>query len=137
MMRLIRSKTVVVVAAVASLGALLPAFAERSGNEKIAEEARAKDIVKLIEQGQLDLTGAARVAEKHIQGRALRASCQLLPADDAPNSAPKSKARTDQKNRPMKLVYTITGFSKDQLQVVHVDALKKEVITSEQPNLKP
>lgn len=91
---------------------------------------RAKQIVRLIEQGQLDLGDATTIAEKHIKGRALGVKCTIRGDEPDSNTRERSHARGADERQPQgaHLVYDITCFAKDKVQTLQVDGLTKEVV---------
>lgn len=101
-------------AVLVSLGFMLPALADGAKDKRPNDVSHAKKMVSLIEQGQLDLVAATKIAEKHVKGTALRAHCEIRPDE--------SQARD-------RLVYDVTCLAdgKNQMQEVHVDGLTKKV----------
>jgi hypothetical protein len=69
-----------------TLGFVIPSIAQRQGDErdtKYRGDSRApdlneaKEMAKLIEQGQASLSDATELAERHVNGTALEASCEI------------------------------------------------------------
>ncbi len=112
--------SIVTVGMPASLFLFFPAWAQR-GDSRPADTERAKEMAQLIGQGQLSLRDATALAEKHVEGTALEATCDIqLPE------------RIDQKIADRRLVYEISCFAEDKIQAVRVDGLTKKVIEARQ-----
>lgn len=84
----------------------------------------AKHMAALIKQGQLDLRQATEIAEKHTEGVALEARCDMKPVtgDRAQKSPQKDPSAGD------RLVYSVECFVKEELKTVRVDGLTKKII---------
>lgn len=85
---------------------------------------RAKHMAELIKQGQLNLSQATEIAEKHTNGVALEARCNLEPVTaDRENETPQRDPSAGDR-----LVYSVECFAKEKLSTVRVDGMSKKVI---------
>jgi hypothetical protein len=126
--------TVPLLVALVPLGIVLPTMAQR-GDAQPRETNHAKEMVMLIQQGQLNLADATRLAEKHAKGTALGASCELR-SDAAPGREPGGAGGPSEdqaQSGAKRLIYNITCFANDKLQTVQVDGLTKKVIEPVRP----
>lgn len=158
--------------ALGALGIALPALAQERGQERPGttpgaqtgmQQGRvnvdqAKQIASLIEQGQLSLADATRMAERHASGIALTVNCSIEPATATPGQPrpgtggqegaregqqpgqPGQPGRTGQTDKPgqpgaqpaggQRLVYTVTVFNQEdeRVQTVRVDGKDKKVM---------
>jgi hypothetical protein len=130
--RLIASTLVLV-----ACGVAYPALAQRAGQDaddkKPDARAMAKEMAQLIQQGQLNLRDATALAEQHVKGVGLEATCDIQPGLLQPERDSKrgpAAQDTDQRaaQQGKRLVYEITCFANDKIMVVHVDGLGKKVI---------
>jgi hypothetical protein len=133
MKRVARWATAAVVVLV-PLGIILPAIGE-GGSPDVNN---AKQMVSLIEQGQLNLADATKIAEKHIKGTALAVNAGIQQGERNPqNPAEREKpggpgaGAGEEKSYSMRVVYDITCFANDKVEMVQVDALTKKVIEKE------
>lgn len=101
------------------------------------DAGQAREIVKLIEQGQLALPQAVELAEKHSRGRAIGVSCNLqrAAAGDEKKPADEKKPGGPSQDAAMtsRVMYTINCFAKDKVQSITVDGLSKQVTDGKQP----
>ncbi len=118
---------------------ILPAVAQRPDGQDRSQEPPggdvnvAKEIVRLIEAGQLSLTDATELAEKHVDGEALRVICHVVAEDASRPGGDGSRPSPDGAQPAGKrLQYEIACFSKDKdkVQEVRVDGLTKKVSES-------
>ncbi|HMQ15853.1 MAG TPA: hypothetical protein PKC49_07760 [Phycisphaerae bacterium] len=126
--------TVPLLVALVPLGIVLPTMAQRADAQP-RETNHAKEMVMLIQQGQLNLADATRLAEKHAKGTALGASSELR-SDAAPGREPGGgggPAEDQAQSGAKRLIYNITCFANDKLQAVQVDGLTKKVIEPVRP----
>lgn len=129
MTRATRNASLAVVA-IAGMALLLPALAQRAAEPSTPDVGHAKEIVKLIGQGQLNLAGATAIAEKHIEGTALGAKCEIRGDQSDPKSRePHARHADGQQPSGPRLIYNVTCFAKDKVQMLQVDGLTKEVVT--------
>jgi len=126
----------------AALAVTAPAFGQRAedrqdnrqGSRDNADSRDAKEIITLIKQGQLDLAAATKLAEKHVNGTAIRATCAIRNAEQErgdERTPPGDSAQAQPTGR--RLVYDITCFAEDKVQLVQVDGLTKRVIERARP----
>ena len=115
----------------------LTAVAQPSGKRQAPEVNRAKEMATLIEQGQLNLRAATELAEKHVKGTALEVKCEFQSGPtgefdhgDKANPRPEKEPSAGKGLPPggARLIYQVTCFAKDKLQLVSVDALGKTII---------
>lgn len=120
------------------LGLMFPAVAQRGGEESAPYVEQAKQTVALIEQGQLNLTDATEMAEKHVRGKALSASSIIQPAEakTGETDRPGGPAPQEGQVSGKRLIYHITCFVKDKVKLVQVDGLAKKVIENQQPSAR-
>jgi hypothetical protein len=112
------------------LGIALPALAQRGADKRPNDVNQAKQMTELIQQGQLSLRDATTVAEKHSKGTALEASVELQAGQvqpERPDARPGGPTG-DQASAGARLIYEVTCFADNKLQVVRVDGLEKKVI---------
>lgn len=86
---------------------------------------QAREMAKLIQQGQLNLRDAAEVAERHLKGTALEASAAIEPTVRA---RPGDPGAAKEQPAGQRLVYTVSLFASEELKSIRVDALTKKVI---------
>jgi hypothetical protein len=116
----------------------------------------AKEMASLVAQGQLNLRDATAIAERHVKGTALEASCQIRttaaqpPRGDRPKPQPEPRGPSaddgQQRERQdaggqtqgdagvKRLVYEVCCFAADKIQVVTVDGLTKGVVEVKERN---
>lgn len=125
--------------AIVPLGIALPALAQRGGAQPSADVNHAKEMVQLIEQGQLSLADATKIAEKHVKGTALSASCQMLMQEGQPGAGGKPGGPSaDQAGTAGKrLVYSISCYAGENVHVVQVDGQSKKVIEGAPARAEP
>jgi hypothetical protein len=121
------------------LGLVLPVLAQRADERQHPQDVNpAKEIVKLIEQGQLNLVDATKLAEKHAGGHAIRVNCEIRAGGQRPEDAQKPaqpgkpggpSAQVDEPTGK-RLIYDITVAAKERVQMVQVDGLTKKVVPS-------
>ncbi len=113
----------------------LPVLAQRSAG---ADVERARDIAQLVQQGQLNLRDATALAERHIKGIALEATCtvqagpEMRPAPGQ-NRGPQVQEGAQRGQASKRVIYSLTCFAEDKLHVVRVDALAKKVMENKKP----
>ena len=105
-----------------------PTFAQR-GESSADDVIRAKEVARLIGQGQLNLRDAAELAEKHVKGVALEASCEVAQPLMGQSKGDGPGDDTAQASAP-RLVYTVHCFANDKILGVQVDGLTRKVIDS-------
>lgn len=112
------------------MGIVLPVAAQRAGGRESDDVNHAKEIVALIKQGQLALTDATEIAEKHIKGNALSATCEVRSSGSSARGTEKRGHPSAAERQPAgkRLVYDITCFAKEKVHVVQVDGLSREVV---------
>jgi hypothetical protein len=105
-----------------------PTFAQR-GESSTDDVIRAKEMARLIGQGQLNLRDAAEVAEKHVKGVALEAACDIstAPMGQSKEGGPGDDAA--QASAP-RLVYKVNCIAGDKILGVQVDGLTRKVVDS-------
>lgn len=135
-MRRVTRWAVPALVALVPLAMCMPALAQRAGGSP-DNVNQAKAIVALIEQGQLNLADATKLAEQHVKGNALSATCEIKPGAAMPGA---DKPGADKKEHPrgpsardgqptgQHLIYQITCFAKDKVEVVQVDGRTRKVI---------
>ncbi|RJP42494.1 MAG: hypothetical protein C4547_00170 [Phycisphaerales bacterium] len=123
------------------LAMILPAVAQREGGQEQPKEDVniAREIVRLIEEGQLSLTDATQLAEKHVKGEALRANCHVEMGDAKPAGSSLRPAPGGGQPAGKHLVYDVTCFAKEkgEVQEVKVDGLTRKVLESSMTPSRP
>jgi hypothetical protein len=143
MKRVVKNRwTLPITGALVLLVVALPGLAQRPAGRS-TDAVRAKEMAQLIEQGQLNLRDAAAMAEKHVKGIALEATCDIQPGAPSPGergqpekpTADKPGAPTGQEQPKetkaaggKRLLYEIDCFANDRVHTVQVDALAKKVV---------
>jgi len=103
---------------------------------------QAKEMAELMGDGQLDLTGAVELAEKHCKGIALEVRCNLQGAQSDRPGAPGEKPAPGGAEDPAaksaggeRLIYEVSCFvkDKDQVQTIRVDGKNKRVMEDKKP----
>jgi hypothetical protein len=112
--------------------------------------SRAKEMSQLISHGQMNLRDATALAEKHCNGTALEATCDIQlgmskpteprerpgPSDasqEKPGQQPKPGEKAgEQKQTGSRLVYGVLCFANDKIHAVRVDGESKKVIDSKE-----
>lgn len=105
--------------------------------KKACNLSEAREIAALIAKGQLKVADATQMAEKHVTGLALEATCCVEPGE--PLSSVKSETtppKTDPAAHPARpepsaerrLIYEVPCFAKDKVMVVRIDGSAKKVI---------
>ena len=116
-----------------------PVLAQQPCKPPLGEVNRAKEMAALIEQGQLNLRDATAIAEKHVHGVALQAACNIEGAEPAPvpkapplePERPRGPSVQKEPSDGKRLIYEISCFAKDRLELVRVDGLTKTVLDAE------
>jgi len=101
---------------------IVPVFAQRARERPSTDMKDAKNVVKLIHEGQLSLKDATRIAEEHVDGDALTATCTVWPTKG------EQAERGDAQPAGEHLIFEITCFAKDKVQTVKVDGLTKKIV---------
>lgn len=88
-----------------------------------ADVNRVKEMVQLLEQGQLSLADTTKIAKKHVKGTALSVSCQMLMQEVRPGAGSKPGGPSaDQVGTAGKLlVYGLSCYACANVHVVQVD----------------
>ncbi|MEP0845277.1 MAG: hypothetical protein HRF50_00490 [Phycisphaerae bacterium] len=125
--------------AIVPLAIALPALAQRGGAQPSPDVNHAKEMVTLIEGGQLSLADATKVAEKHAKGTALSASCQILMNEGQPAAGgnPGGSSADQAGAAGKRLVYSVSCYAGERVQVVQVDGLSKKVIEGAPARAEP
>jgi hypothetical protein len=120
----------ITVPALVAAAFILPSLAQRPDKAPADRVDQAKEMVALIKEGQLDLTGATKLAEIHVKGNALNVTCEIRPIEDRSNDKERSGGPSMTGDPPIgkRLLYDITCFAKEKVQVVQVDGLSKKVV---------
>lgn len=127
------------IAALVPLGFALPSLAQRAGEERPRAAAQAKEkavnhareLAELIEQGQLNLRDATALAEKHVKGTALEATCDIrlgMVSPEKPAQKPGGPQAEDTRRSGKRLIYEISCFAEDKIMSVRVDGLQRKVV---------
>lgn len=121
---------------IVSLAIMLPVMADRNSDRETQNVDVAKRKVALIQQGQLNLMDATKLAEKHSKGTALSGGCEIQSSEPtATEEAPGGQAADAKQAENERLIYNITCLTKDQeeVQPVLIDGLTKKVVENSQP----
>jgi hypothetical protein len=125
-------------------GMALTTLGQVTGSKSGNDLAKAKEMAELVQKGQLSLREATTIAEEHVKGTALEGSCDISttmtppakpaepkkpdavepPKPPEPDQGKGAKNQTGEK----RLMYEITCFERDRLQVVKVDGMTKKVV---------
>lgn len=134
----LKRKTVVALVALIPLGLALPVLAQRGGEQGPDDLDRAREMAMLVRQGQLSLNDAAMLAERHVKGTALKATCEIMAgqthpkADEKPanREKPGGPSAGEQGAQPAgkHLMYEVCCFANDTVQAVIIDGSSKKVI---------
>lgn len=95
-------------------------LADSAGGKGTDDVNRAKQMARLAEHGQFNLRDATAVAEKHVTGTALEATCGVRPG------GPPGEA--EQQATGKRLVHAICCFAGGKIQAAQVDGVDKKVI---------
>ena len=99
-----------------SLGIVWAARGERENARTGDDLARAREMVELIQRGQLNLKDATAIAEKRVGGTSLKVTCGIESSDKTDAMAVK------------RLLYEVTCFAEDKIEIVRVDGLTRDVV---------
>lgn len=99
--------------------------------------AKAKEIAALIGRGQLKLQDAGQLAERYAKGVPIDIRCEIEPAApltvrsgataEPPQVQPPLQPRPEP-SAERRLIYHVSCFAQDKIQIVRVDGLGKKVI---------
>jgi hypothetical protein len=116
----------------------LSSLAQASVKDKDAAQSlpddvnRAKEIAELIAKGQMNLPDATAMAEKHHQGTAVQVRCDVALGASHSGLANEQKERSSANKKGTtgaRLVYDVSCFAKDRLEIVRVDGFAKRVMS--------
>lgn len=126
-----------VAAALVPLGILLPAWAQKADDRPPGDVNQAREMARLLEQGQIGLADATRIAEQHVKGYAIQARCEIQRGPAPQDGAP--PAEQMQPAADARLVYDVSCFAREsqQIQKVQIDGLTKKVVTAEKTPAQP
>ncbi len=123
---------------VAGLWLALPTAAQENKDFPMDDVTKAREMTKLINEGQLNLRDATALAEKHTKGTAIGAICDIRigPIEPREKMEPKVPPATSpppepERTQSRRLIYDVKCFANERIQTVSVDGLHKTVSGSE------
>lgn len=120
------------------LGLGIPLIAQNAKG-KSNDVNEAKKMANLITTGQMNLRDATTMAEKHVKGVALEATCEIksgspMPPAHGHGGGPQDKnAKNDPQHRSMndsgeRLEYQVCCYANGKIQSVRIDGRSKTVL---------
>lgn len=117
----------------------LPALSQQAKDFPMGDATKAREMAKIINEGQPNRRDATALAETHINGTAIGVVCDIsigpieLKKKDAkdppPSNAPSSPL--PERSQSRRLIYKIKFFANEQIQTVSADGLNNSVTGSD------